>query len=105
MNAAIKQAWIDALRSGTYQQGHQTLHNIAENTYCCLGVLCDLYLKEQGKVWDEEYSKLEVLPREVQLWSGLNWPNPTIDGYSLLAFNDYFGYTFYAIADLIEDAL
>lgn len=37
---AIK--WVEALRSGKYVQGHGQLHNAQDNTYCCLGVLCDI---------------------------------------------------------------
>ena len=33
--------WIKALRSGLYPQGRSYLH--ANNKYCCLGVLCDVY--------------------------------------------------------------
>lgn len=40
MNAEVKQKWIDALRSGKYNQTKGCLH---DNTgYCCLGVLCDV---------------------------------------------------------------
>lgn len=34
--------WIAALRSGKYKQGRAALRN-ADDTYCCMGVLCDLY--------------------------------------------------------------
>lgn len=39
----IGQKWVDALRSGAYIQGKNTLCNLSsvsieENTYCCLGV-------------------------------------------------------------------
>lgn len=36
-------SWITALRSGAYMQGHQKLHNTTNNTFCCLGVACDLH--------------------------------------------------------------
>lgn len=32
--------WIEELRSGNYMQGNGTLRR--EDTYCCLGVLCDV---------------------------------------------------------------
>ena len=38
MNAEIKQKWVEALRSGKYQQGHYALQT--GEAYCCLGVLC-----------------------------------------------------------------
>lgn len=34
-----KEAWLAALRSGEYKQGIYTLHNTADDSYCCLGVL------------------------------------------------------------------
>ena len=42
MKPNIKARWVAALRSGTYAQGKGTLHNEGENTFCCLGVLCDI---------------------------------------------------------------
>lgn len=33
--------WVVALRSGAYQQGKMALRT--GNTFCCLGVLCDLH--------------------------------------------------------------
>lgn len=44
MNSEIKQLWIDALRSGEYKQGVGVLHG-RSNSFCCLGVLCDVVAK------------------------------------------------------------
>jgi hypothetical protein len=33
--------WLAALRSGEYKQGRGTLCNAYDNSYCCLGVLCE----------------------------------------------------------------
>jgi hypothetical protein len=41
MKAELKQKWIEALRSGKYQQAAGQLRN-ARNEFCGLGVLCDL---------------------------------------------------------------
>jgi len=41
MKAEIKQKWLEALRSGKYQQGRQALRN-RDQQFCCLGVLCDV---------------------------------------------------------------
>lgn len=41
MNAEIKQRWLDALRSGKYNQGSRVLRS-ESNKYCCLGILCEL---------------------------------------------------------------
>jgi hypothetical protein len=121
MHQHIKQLWVDALRSGNYQQGTRRLRS--ENAYCCLGVLCDLYDRDQGGPgWDEEdqtYLDVELLlPREVAEWAGLipvAQPETIIPGwfadvdlpqedYSLSNLNDN-GSSFGEIADLIEQQL
>lgn len=44
LNQTIKQRWVEALRSGMYQQGTGALkqETPAGVKYCCLGVLCEL---------------------------------------------------------------
>jgi hypothetical protein len=51
MKADLKAKWIDALRSGEYQQTDSVLHTVVqgEDRYCCLGVLC----KVMGAKFDE----------------------------------------------------
>ena len=44
--------WIAALRSGTYNQGRERLR-LYEDSYCCLGVLCDIY---DPKGWEQKYN-------------------------------------------------
>lgn len=39
MREDVKKAWVEALRSGEFEQGQGELHNEKANTYCCLGVL------------------------------------------------------------------
>jgi hypothetical protein len=41
LDPEVKAAWLQALRSGEYEQGTETLRTY-EDTYCCLGVLCEL---------------------------------------------------------------
>lgn len=44
MNQEVKKMWVEALRSGEYQQGK---HHLNDNgKFCCLGVLCDLAVKD-----------------------------------------------------------
>jgi hypothetical protein len=50
MNYEIANTWVNALRSGEYKQqtgglGFEKL-STGELKFCCLGVLCDLYVKE-----------------------------------------------------------
>lgn len=52
MNKEIKQLWIEALRNGEYEQGFgylcqtNSLKPDFKYSYCCLGVLMELYQKE-----------------------------------------------------------
>lgn len=110
MNAEIKQKWIEALRSGEYRQGINYLRG-NDNTYCCLGVLCDLYAKEHNIEWRDsaifQAKELNVagttphyLPNRVQEWAEVNGNNPNLLGNR----NDE-GKTFNEIADIIEKEL
>ena len=40
MNPEIKAKWIEALRSGKYEQGQGKLNK--NGKFCCLGVLCEV---------------------------------------------------------------
>jgi hypothetical protein len=125
MNKDIAQKWIDALRSGKYQQGRGFLHS--NKGMCCLGVLCDLF---DPKGWHEgeEVTSTSIpdttlyygyeagqgstsshyLPGSVVSWAGLHnsfgvhvfaADKLTID---LANVNDQPDSTFAQIADLIE---
>lgn len=45
----LKEKWVTALRSGEYKQGMGMLHAVENGSdkFCCLGVLCDVYNKQQ----------------------------------------------------------
>lgn len=124
MNQAIKTSWMDALRSGNYTQGTGTLRSISNN-FCCLGVLCDLYIKETGlAAWiddDPEPTHRYIfrpndptcptesgyLSAEVRTWAGISDQNPMVrlenGSYSrLTALNDTECRTFPEIADIIQ---
>jgi len=127
MNEQIKQKWVNALRSGEYEQCESNLHK--NKGFCCLGVLTDIYIQEHpGCSWKEygatlrnkelyyafvgtkttEYNEEEYLPVEVVEWADLASENPCvyIDGIwtNLSDVNDS-GWTFEAIANLIENKL
>lgn len=113
MNQDIAKQWVAALRSGAYQQGKQYLER--EGRHCCLGVLCDLAVREgvttrvkmgpDGETvfgFDLVYGGL---PEVVMGWAGIrnslghfaaNEPAP------LYHLNDSGVYTFREIADVIE---
>jgi hypothetical protein len=118
----IANMWITALRSGEYTQGYRALcrvdHNNNSKSYCCLGVLCDLYQKNQTKNKKKKLSvKPEttgstviafdsnsgVLPQAVQNWAGMSSFNGHIPGGgpNLVKMNDN-GKTFIEISDQIE---
>lgn len=123
MKKDVKKRWVEALRSGDYKQGKGCLHP-KEDTYCCLGVLTDLFIKENPNftwVWnveDECFSNYdhfihageEFLREEVVGWAGLDDSCPVSkDGTALADYND--GRTAYPpntskifaeIADIIE---
>ncbi len=124
MNPEIKARWVEALRSGEFQQGHQALHRAADKVgperFCCLGVLCtlavradvlpppqlveenELYQYGDGSQWEKAF-----LPQKVVDWAGLNSYSPYVGaGYdqALSVLNDQ-GTAFAEIADLIEEWL
>lgn len=41
MTPELKTKWLEALRSGNYKQGQNRLRH-KDETFCCLGVLCDV---------------------------------------------------------------
>ena len=113
MNPQIKQKWVSALRSGDYKQTQNRLHN--EYGFCCLGVLCDLYGKENNVEWEPSthyknayafQNMATILPRSVMEWVGVEEVNPYVNGgpFTLGELNDK-GFTFNEIADLIEEHL
>ena len=113
MNQAIKDRWIKALNSEEYKQTRGTLHN--NQGFCCLGVLCDLYIQEHQEVkWVLKNDRFKlmresgVLPTEVKEWACLEEANPIIDlgNYraSLAELNDA-GRNFKEIADVIKEHL
>ena len=126
MDQTIKQAWVQALRSGEYRQTKTVLHDGAG--FCCLGVLCDLYLTAHNDHWTFGYGDVtdaryidtdyQVLPKAVQKWAGLphdhgafvvfdrehdSMPQQTTD--TLAELNDRWGKSFDELADLIEEQL
>jgi hypothetical protein len=131
LNPEVKTAWVEALRSGEYRQCSSRLTNEnehGERSFCCLGVLADLYAQAHGYSWiirgddvDVEYnlddkvfySYSEFLPRVVREWAGTLQEDIVIshvpeegdpEGEPLTASmaNDELNMSFAQIADLIE---
>jgi hypothetical protein len=74
MKIDIAKQWVDALKSGTYQQGTGKLHATDINgtcMYCCLGVLCDLYMQQNPDELDVQVvtRKSDVFLQHTQMLS------------------------------------
>lgn len=103
MDKELKHRWVEALRSGKYQQTRQKLRE--SNEFCCLGVLCDV---DDPNGWDgdtfvahdgmEFYS---VLPDSLRAKAGLSKDDET----HLALLNDEMFEPFHKIADYIETNL
>ncbi len=112
--AANRQKWTAALRSGDYPQGKHTLKTVADR-YCCLGVACDLAARE-GVL--DAFDQPATLTKSVQDWLGLlAATGTTTDGHeygpahddgdvsyahALTELNDNADWDFNQIADLID---
>lgn len=62
MKKEIKKQWIENLTNGKYEQGLDKLRT-PDDKYCCLGVLCDMYVKENTSElhWSNDvYSEVYV---------------------------------------------
>ena len=105
MKTDIKNQWLEALRSGHYQQGIRALRHIntqekdQPDQFCCLGVLCDLYAKAHPNDlnWgpqtafynvpfltrfegdDEIHKSMSYLPMRVREWAGLKNSDPIVN--------------------------
>jgi hypothetical protein len=112
MNIQIAEKWIEELRSGNYVQGKFKLKS--NEGYCCLGVLCELYLKENPKKENWKYNKIvdaytifneyDYLPEEVQKWAEIKSDDAYLSpGVSLSILNDRLDYDFNRIAQIIEN--
>ncbi|MCH7541603.1 hypothetical protein IH981_02400 [Patescibacteria group bacterium] len=97
--------WVEALRSGDYAQTTSVLHNI--HGYCCLGVACELYIKDGhdlGVDIDVEGTyryngSKNYLPIVVQEWLKLRRASGEMSDESLADHNDA-GVSFSNIADI-----
>jgi hypothetical protein len=101
MKQEVMKKWVKALRSGKYKQCQESLCKISTDdgseSFCCLGVLTDLYLQDRKKQKkgpgikhlivneeDEELCQIDkwvvdgepgLLPKEVAKWAGFNLTN------------------------------
>ena len=128
MNPEAKRLWLEALRSGEYEQGRGHLQR--KGTWCCMGVACDVARKngvhldvspvihECGlpdceRQGDEDWVTYDgepgLPPDAVNEWAGVSLQhvalNTPLGAKTFVTLNDQIGYTFDQIADLIEEQL
>jgi len=115
MKKEIADIWVKALRSDDYKQvqGYLTKREGNTNSFCCLGVLCDIMQKQTKELKVETmYDHYKYnghgsnLPVEVRKWSGMTSSDGGFTSNvdleeTLMTLNDT-GKTFKEIADLIE---
>lgn len=107
-----RKMWVKALRSGKFQQGYGKLHyenKDGEQKFCCLGVLCELAVKEGVISPSEKYNRDyeydgadATLPEAVLDWVGIKDDCGSMKKGSLVSRNDSRKYSFERIADIIE---
>lgn len=117
MKKRVKEKWIAALKSNRYKQSDCALRS--PRGFCCLGVLCDLYIKEmreKGKVysWKDKIREKGCyefkdndgyLPYEVQDWAGLETADIRITDHKTLSNLNDSGTSFKELAKIIEEYL
>jgi hypothetical protein len=106
----VRKLWVEALRSGKYQQARGVLSKKLSPSkggqgFCCLGVLCELAVKykiiSEPTLSGNQFfydGQNEVLSSKVRHWVGLK----TILSTCLTSLNDHDKKTFKTIADVIE---
>lgn len=117
-----KEAWLKALRSGEFTQGKNRLaaSNLKNGAveYCCLGVLCEVAVRNGANVTKASKDGHEVsydnrsqwLPNSIANWAGLEDGDPIVstdDGRltPLSYLNDIEEMSFEEIARLVEEQL
>lgn len=65
LSPTVKRKWLAALRSGKYKQGNNFMYNKNDNSYCCLGVLCEI----EGAT-TKQMDKME-LPHDIEMFKEL----------------------------------
>lgn len=75
MNLELIRKWVDALRSGKYEQGRLALRS-KDDKYCCLGVLCDIAKDKLGLEWtlEEDSFRYDVGKSEMMIGSSIVLP-------------------------------
>lgn len=112
MKKSVAQKLVKALRSGEYVQGKYRLVTVDSDgteSFCCLGVLCNLATESGYGEWhdtcysaEDGSSNMTFLPKGVQKWAGMRSECGILYGYEALSSLNDQGKTFLEIADHIE---
>jgi len=130
MSKELIKTWVEALRSGKYEQGTFVLRS-KDDKFCCLGVLCDVVKDLVGLDWEKNTSTYiignseAILPLSVVNCLGdviahderilIPKTNSKLQEYlgdkidaiikqtTLVALNDYYHLSFDQIADVLEE--
>lgn len=130
MNTENVAKWVQALRSGEYEQTQEVLAReplAGESSFCCLGVACEVAIQDgldierkvnvEGNVLYD--TSVATLPDSVSRWLGVglgyenvsvytfNTNNDVVDSHlgervTVTLLNDRFGFSFEEIADALE---
>lgn len=106
MMSELKAKWIKTLRSGEYKQGTGKLKDETLNTFCCLGVLCEVAgLKSGINTCGSVYYDYEGDSESIKLPSNFCEEMEISNDLQseLISMNDTDKNSFAEIADYIED--
>lgn len=120
MHAEIAELWTTELRSGRFTQGWNALRS-SQDEYCCLGVLCEIAVREgvipaamqpyrlrdyvygvSSGDWHRNDRSNSVLPHVVMEWAGISTGVGILANGSMLTTINDDGTSFADIADIID---
>jgi len=127
MDKRVQELWANALESDEFIQARSAMSRMTKEgqSYCCLGVLCELYSRETGndgwkpipkalpELIGQEFNfdgYTICLPEDVMVWAGLEERNPVLipknhylgESHRAVEVNDNMCYTFPEIAKLVR---
>jgi hypothetical protein len=104
------QFWLTALRSGQFQQGRGELHNAETDSYCCLGVACEVAYQAGVILHRAVYEGCTsydgdstALPKAVREWLGITNASVLLREHTAIFWNDVTKASFAEIADMLEN--
>lgn len=107
MKKMWKTKWLKALRSGNFKQTKEVLHSVAQDSFCCLGVLCQI-AKIKSTIGKSEDGKKVTFydANEETLSGGLMYKfGLTSEDHDILTEKNDKGVRFKTIANWIERKL